>query len=288
MWNNLKTTSKNTTIEWICIKVPFVLSCYFWIKHSLEATTSIATQKGVCYLFDCNLLVSDSVKIFLLVLTVVLSTLYVLEKKMLLVTFLLFLICFIVFSAHESFGVQDRTGIVTLIWLVQFLAYFLKWKNPDFNLSKNRISFPVQVIVACYTLSALSKLYVSGPSWFLDSQSVILQMLKSNQTQYLDGEIPFGEVMSPKIGFVAQYGKTMSVLLFGALMIELSSGLGLINKKMRLLYGCLLLFLHFGIDFFFGIVISAFYKSMIIFMINPFYLLYLLIRKIPIFQPKTT
>jgi hypothetical protein len=286
MWNNLNKTIKDNNIEWLCIKIPFVVFCCFVLKYSLESATSIGTSRGLCYLLNCNLFLISSVKIFFLVLIVILSVLYILERKMLFVSFLMFLLCFIVFSAHESFGVQDRTGIVTLIWLVQFLSYFFKWKKPNFDLNRNRIYFSVQVIVACYTLSALSKLYVSGFSWVLNTQLIVLQMLKSNQTSYLDGWILLTDVVSPKITFVLENSKTVSFLLFCALMIELTSGLGLINKKIRIIYGFLILLLHFGIYYFFGIVIFSFAVSMIFFMINPFYLIYLLVQKITKVQRK--
>jgi len=263
-------------IEWVCIKLPFIIANYYWIKRSLFNTTSISVNKGICSLVSCDVLIIDTVKWLVLGLMVIASILYLFERKMIVVTFTLFVISLFVFSAHESYGVQERTGIVTLIWLVQFVAYLWKWRIKEFDLEKNRIFFPVQVIVVSYTLSALSKIQMSGWSWFHDSHMIILQMLKTNQVKYLDGQIQLNEIVDSKIEFVMQHGTIMSLLLLSALLIELTSGIGLLSKKLRLLYGLLLLFFHFGIDFFFGIVIDTFFESMIIFMINPYYLGYLI------------
>jgi hypothetical protein len=154
-------------------------------------------------------------------------------------------------------------------------------------LQKQRIFFPVQVIVACYTLSALSKIFTSGFSWFSDAYLMVLQMLKSNQMKSLDGNFFSVDMISPKIQFVYNHEGLMIFLLSVALLIELSSGLGLLNKKMRIFYGFLLLCLHLGIKFFFDIIIPPFCISMIIFMINPCFLIYQFTKKIRIFRPKT-
>lgn len=284
MLSNRALNTVNTwNLEWLCIKIPFTL---FWFNTSLylvQGVHSISIEKGACLLFNCDQLTNDFVKYVLISLLAVFSVLCILERSMVVTTFALFAISFLICSAHESYGVSDRSGIVTLIWFSQFLAYSM-YQNDKAKLVKNRIFFPVQVIAACYTLSAISKIATSGISWFQDGHLMVLQMLKSNQMEYLDGTLAESEIMSPKIQFVMEHTTLMGTFLLIALLTELTSGLGLINKKMRFIYGILLLLLHLGINFFFGIIIVSFFTPMIIFMINPFYLI---INKILIFRPKT-
>jgi len=274
--------------EWLFIKLPFAYYSFTWIRRTLREITSIIIERGFCEWVDCNFMTLAITQKIILFLTIAALTFFVFERWMKTATFSIACICFVVYSAHESFGVQNRTGIVTLVWFSIFLAYAWKAKKPTFDLQKNRIFFPVQVIVACYTLSAISKLYVSGFSWFLDSQNMVLQLLKSNQVRFLDGEISAHEIYSEKMQFVMQHPQIMSALLLGALLIELTSGLALLNKKMRLFYGFLLLCLHIGIDFFFGIVIISFLKTMIVFLFNPLEMIRLVVLKLFPSREKTT
>lgn len=281
----LKHTS-GIELEWTCIKLPFVLSCFYILRRALFETSSISFNRGICSLFNCELLVIHAVKMGIIAVFILLALFYILEKKMMVVTGLMFVLCLIVFSAHESFGVQDRTGIITLIWLVQSVAYLWKWKNPNFDLKKNRIHFPIQVIVACYTLAGLSKIYHSGWLWISDNQYMTLQMIKTNQVSILDGISVQNRFLENKIAFVMQNPALISLLFFMALFIEVSSSLALLNKKTRIIYGILLLCLHLGIAYFFGIVIDSFFETMLIFLLNPFYLVLQLGAKLFWFQKK--
>lgn len=280
--------STSQKIEWQCIKLPFILFSVNQLISTLIPIGSISSEKGLCLFFDCSPLLSTLFKSVIIVSLIACSVLYLMEKKMIGATFGIFCISLLVFSLHESFGVSARTGVFTLIWFVQFLAYlFYKNNQNEVSLQKNRIFYPVQVIVACYTLAGLSKIWTSGFSWFYDAELMVLQLLKSNQMEYFDGRIPTEAIFSSKIQFVFDHQKLMGILLIIALLIEITSGFALLNKKLTIVYGCLLLALHIGIDFFFTVKIEAFYKSMIIFMINPFFLVYLFINKIPIFRSKT-
>jgi hypothetical protein len=218
------------------------------------------------------------VKVVGMALIILLTILYLFERKMKLTLFALFVVSLIIYSAHESYGVQLRTGLIPLIFLAQFFAYRCFQKDPE-KLYYNRIYYTVQVIVASYTLSALSKLITSGFSWLYDAKYMVLQMLKSNQTHYFDGLVPYDAIHSWKVDFVLNSPIFMSILLLGALLIELTSSIGLINTKTRLTYGILLLMMHIGIYFFFNILIKPFIIPMVLFMINPFWLGYVAFNK---------
>lgn len=272
MWNKADINKKNTDYEWVFIKVPFALYCFISFSALLLEITSISIERGLCTWVDCNPISLITIKSILIVILAILLVLYILEKWMTFSILGITIISFIILSAHESFGVQRRTGILTLVWSAQLIAYISNSFLNSFDIKKNRIFYPVQVIVACYTLAGLSKLLTTGISWFVDSGNMVLQMIKTQQVRLFDGKISSSEVFSELILFVMQYPTLISLLLLGALLIEISSGLALINKKIRLLYGILLFSMHIGIAIFFHIKITPFIVPMVLFMINPFYL----------------
>lgn len=282
MFNN-SISLKNKSWEWISIKICFIIAAYLSFKTSLYQVDFINVNKGICMLANgfCAFLIDAKVKMLIRMSFIVLGVFYILEKQMKIVLFLLFMLTLYVFSAHESYGVQSRTGIIPLVFLAQFIAYL---KLPVFKnaiLEKTRIFYSIQVIAASYTLSALSKLKTSGFSWFIDSKYMVLQMLKSNQMKYFDGVIEESELMDYKMNWVLEYPVFFSIMLLAALLIELTCALALINNKTKILYGILLLAMHIGIAFLFKIVIFSFVSLVLIFFLNPLYLVSKLFIKKP-------
>lgn len=271
---------KNNQIEWNCIKIPFALGWSLIFYYALWNSSFIAIERGVCTYFNCDLLVHLEVKVFISLLTLLLLILYILEKWILLTTAILALLSYFVFSLHESFGVQARTGLLPLIFLVQTFAYYQFRHNNSSNLAKNRINYSIQVIVACYTLAGISKLRTSGFDWFLDAKNIALQVLKSNQMTKLDGfSTVNSEQISYRISFIAEHPNLISIFLLFALLMELLSGLALVNKQYRLVIGTLLLIMHIGIFVSMEIIIFPFVLCLVLFLINPYYLFYSYIKK---------
>lgn len=274
MWSRFLIYWKSLDKEWLFIKIPFAYFCFSYFIFLLDEISSVSVERGICSWIDCHFFLNSFFQKSIIITLAILFILYLFEIWMVFVTLFISIIAFGVLSAHESFGIQQRTGILVLIWFAQFIAYFIKSFSLTYDIRKNRIFLPVQVIVACYTLSGLSKLYTSGFSWFMDSQLLVLQILKTNQVQYINGQIALSEIYSSIVHFVLNHGDFMSILLMGALFIETTSGMALINKKVRILYGVLLLSMHIGIVLFFHIQIRAFIVPMILFMLNPFFLAY--------------
>ncbi len=279
MLNNVQNelNSPRLKAEWLSIKLPFALFWLLFCSRIVIQLTSLHSNKGLCNLIECNLLTGAVAKYVLLFFILLFSVLYVLEKSMLITTFMLFALSFLVFSMHESFGISSRTGVITFVFLAQFIAYWLFTRNKNQKkLQHNRIFMPVQVIVTSYTLSGLSKVMTSGTSWFAESEKMVLQILKSNQMQLLDGHLLLQptELLSDKINFILEYSVIVFILLLLALIIELTSFIGMLNKKLRLLWGVMLLLLHVGIYMLFEIAIGSFIVTMILFMINPFFIIY--------------
>jgi hypothetical protein len=201
---------------------------------------------------------------------------YILEIKMLITTFVLTTILLIIFSIHESYGVSARTGVLTLILFSQFISYFIYYiYNDQSTLRINRIDFSIQVLIAGYTLSAISKLYTSGLTWITDGKNIVLQILKSNQMKHLDGIAHHSLYWTDKkVSFITENECLVGITLLLALIIELFSGISLISKKYRLYWGIALLLMHLGIYLLMEIFIYSFAIPMVLFMINPFYLFF--------------
>lgn len=277
--------SSINSLEWKTIKIPFILFTSSLMVFILFNVTFISGTKGICSLFDCNIFVGNILKIILLILIVIFSIMYCLEIKMVFTTFFLCLLSYLVFSIHESFGVSLRTGILPLIFGAQSLAYFFNRKNKDFDIKQNRIFYSIQVIVSCYTLSAISKILTSGTSWLTDTKYLVVQNLKNNQMDYLDGfyyQSP--EILDFKSNFIISHQGLIGVILSLALVIELFSFVTLISKKHRMIWGILLLLMHVCIFVLMEVAIFPFIIPMLLFILNP---LYLLTKKLSIFQPKT-
>ena len=268
----LENSSLISKIEWLCIKIPFIILVYFNLKSTVLSIIEITGEKGICHLINCNLFLFDITKYIIVIWLTLSSILFLFGKFKLFAISSLFLVSLIIFSLEESLGILSRSGIISLIFLSLVIAHYLHADSPE-KLTIARIQYPIQVIVACYTLAALSKITVSGISWVTDAEMMIVQMAKINQTRILDG-IYHGEVLSPKALFVLEHKVIISLLLFGALCIELFSGLAMINKKTRIVYGFLLVSLHIGIYYFFQILIMSFIIPMVLFLINPFFLIF--------------
>jgi hypothetical protein len=269
-------------VEWNCLKIPFILCWFIYIISILWNINEITVDKGFCSFINCNIYIFEESKIILTLLAAVAVILYLFEFRMIFTTFILFFISVLIFSLHESFGVSERTGIIGLIFFAQFVSYLYYNKSNDFEqLKVRRINFSVQVILAGYTLSAISKIKTSGLNWILDGKNIVLQVVKSNQMEYLDGIFSHTEIFtSRKINFTLENYWIIGLLLFISLIIEGFSFLSIINKKLQLTWGVLLLLMHIGIYIQLEVVIWTFLVPMILFMLNPLYLLFLAIKKV--------
>jgi len=266
---------KNNQIEWNSLKIPFALGWSLIFFHALWNSSFLAIERGACRYINCELLLLVEVKVFFTLIALLLMVFYVFEKRMIFTTTTLALISYLVFSLHESFGVQARTGLLPLIFLAQAFAYYRFRKDKSSNLVKNRISYSIQIIVACYTLAGISKLMTSGLSWFLDAKNIALQVLKSNQLTQLDGySLVTSEQISDRISFITEHSNLISFFLLFALIIELCAGFALLNDRFRLIIGVLLLTMHLGIFLTMEIIIFPFVLSLIFILINPIHILY--------------
>jgi hypothetical protein len=187
-------------------------------------------------------------------------------------TFLMFLLCLILFSLEESNGILMRCGLYTMIFFAQFMAYL---RHTD-KMKAERIQYSIQIVAAGYMLAGISKLRDSGLAWITDSPLGSIQIIKSYCNYYFDsGEIAQLQKGIELSGVVLKHALIVKILFGLSLMFELFAWISLRSKKYALIYGLLLLSMHIGIYYFMNILVIAIFYPMVAVMINPLSILYL-------------
>jgi hypothetical protein len=270
-----------TKKEWIFIKIPFF---FFWIsllQHILNKGYQASLSKGLCELVNCSFFLQPDNRMIVLLISWLLGVLYVAEIKIKWITFGLFLMSMIIYSAEESSGVLSRSGMFSFIFFAQSVAYWIyHFDNDSQRLWKNRIQFSMQAVAIAYFLSACSKLIDSGISWPFDGQRITLQIVKSFNynwvtnldTSQLDKAAYFVELIN-------QNQSIILILLSISLLLEFFIPLAVINRGYARIYGLALFVMHLGIYYFMDIVIISFLVPMIIIFINPIYCLSYFLEK---------
>ena len=273
IWNNIY-----TPLEWKFIKITLVI---FWLKAIcliLIENNSIPIPTGILGFLPTNTNISFSFKLICIIAIIFSLYFYVLEKKMVWATLFLFIISVLVFTIEESNGIFHRNGLFSFVFFAQFWAYIYKNKKIDSNIEKNRVQFSVQVIAVGYTLSAISKLNVSGINWILDSRKMPLQIMKSFYYSYVDhGNYYFIEKANEVINSFNNNIHFIYLLLAFSLFLELFALISIISKKHALVYGVLMLLMHIGIYTYMNIKIVGIIFPMMVFMLNPLYICWVLI-----------
>jgi hypothetical protein len=268
-------SNKHNDTEWFFMKFSVSalwLSAIFLIVRGFS---SLPLPIGVCTWFPCVFFLHFPFNKILLYSSVIIAYLYIFEIKVLWTSFIMFLISLLVFSIEESNGILERRGLLTFIFLAQFVAYFLHNKKNHFNLKKYRIQFSVQVVAAGYVLAGLSKLIQSGWKWILDGERITLQILKSHYYTYIDlGNEKWLIKGYELVNFIESHPYLLFFLLASSLLLELGAFLVIFSRRHAIIYGLLLLSMHIGIYWVMEIAIVSILFPMLIFLINPLYLLW--------------
>jgi hypothetical protein len=268
LWNNTY-----TPLEWKFLKISLVV---FWLNlifRTLVEYNNLPLPIGVLCFLPANINISLAFKSICLTTTIISVYFYIIEKKMLWATLFLFIISVLVFTIEESNGIFQRNGLFSFVFFAQFLSYVLKLKNIHSNIEKNRVQFSVQVIAVGYTLSAISKLNVSGLNWVLDSRKMPLQIMKSFYYSYVDeGNIYYIQKAHEAIN---SFNTNINIIYFlsgFSLALEFFALISILSKKHAFVFGLLLFIMHIGIFIYMNITIMGIIYPMLIFMVNPFYL----------------
>lgn len=272
IFNNRKSISYNN-LEWLCIKVPFILFFLLLSSRILLGYSKITFPVALCTFGCCDWILIYPIKIFVLIILMLFSVTYIFEYKMNATLGFLSIISVIVFSLEESNGIMNRASLISMVFIAQWIAYLLYHKQSN-KLIANRIQFSIQLVVATYMLSAISKLVTSGINWVSDSQYAVLQIQKSIYYNFYDStNLNFILDGNQFVQYIDQHGTFFRFLFLSALIIEFTVFIALFNKKTRILYGLLLLSMHIGIFVVMDIIIPHVFIPMILLFLNPIYFL---------------
>lgn len=256
--------------EWLTIKI--LLSLY-WFGSILGVLLSYKSAPVPHGIFSVLRIPEDILAVLnptLILLTILLIVAYLAEFKMALTTMLLFLVSVVTFSIEESNGILSRSSLLSFIFFAQTVAYLLPIFIQTISAKDNRILFPIQAIAATYTLSALSKLQVTGISWIFSGKHMALQILKSYQYKYVTSGnwsvVTHGNEMAL---FIQNNPNLVVMLLTITLVLELFALLCLRNKYSIFIYGVLLTIMHFSMAVVMDINLSSISTPMFIFMVAP-------------------
>lgn len=259
-------------IEWFCLKLSFIFV-------SLPVTGIMAYEgsgcpfpTGICKLYSFEPLFTPIGKPILISAFVLLCVFYLIEKRMALTTFLLFLLSCIIISHHESNGIFFRATVLTTIWGAQCFAYLRLRLNPIFNVRHFRIHYAIQMIAATYTLAGIAKIRESGIDWINAGSYFSIQVMKNYAYLYFDtgseAILQHGKAIAY---FLISHHGISQFFLAVALALEFFCFAATFNTKVRIVFGIGLLLMHIGIAFIMGIGISIIAKPMIVFFLNPLY-----------------
>ena len=273
---NHSTWSDYSPNEWVCAKISVA---YFWFVVVISVSInhqSIPYPTGIYSFIDGSLLASKyTVRIFSFF-AFVLAVLYVREKWMTATIFLMFLLSLVLFTLEESGGILNRNYLYTAVFFAQFIAYY---RNTE-RLNEERIQFAVQIIAGGYVLAGISKLQQSGIGWITSAPLVSIQIIKGYCFTYFNtGNIKDFEPGLRHANFILSHRYLAEGLFAGSLTLELFAWIAVINKRSAFIYGLLLLAMHIGISYFMNILIISIVYPMLIFMINPLYLIYGFVRR---------
>jgi hypothetical protein len=263
----------NEVLKWKCFKVSFLFPVLFYLFYGFTRVNDQLLPVGLCQLLDCTFLSNPLTLMTIGSLLFLASWFYLNEKGIIPALAILSSVCLICLSYEQSSGITTETGIISLFFIVQFLAYCFKSLREEFNLNLYRLEFPKQIVAAVYTLSGLSKLVASGTDWFTkDSYKFSLEILRVHYVKYSatgnDYFISKGLVIAE---FLMAHPELVCFCLFLSLLLELFSGLILFGESIALIYGVLLLLFHLVIYICLDISYPTIMWPMVVACINPLF-----------------
>jgi hypothetical protein len=268
------TQKNNFDWAWFSLKASWVFIWVGIITVMILNCSSCPMPTGICKIYTFSPLFTPAGKGVLYALIFVLCLSYMAEKFMLLNLGALALLSCIIISYHESNAIFFRATVLSTVWIAQFIAYVIQAIKPRFNISHWRIQFSVQMIAAVYTLAGIAKLQASGLDWIYAGDGFLIHVMKNFSFQYFDsGNSSILERGQCIVQFFQQNYYLLQGLLAIALFLELFCLAAALNKKLKIIWGLGLLGMHVGIAWVMGIGISVICFPMVIYFINPVYLI---------------
>ncbi len=260
--------------EWFCVKLSLVLTCITSLIYMARVYALCPFPIGICKLYNFNPLFSAHGLPILIGAICILSLLYLLEVKMLYTTLGIAGPSCVIVSHHESNGVFLRATPYTTIFVAQFLAYLAYKLNNQFDLARFRVQFCVQIIAATYLLSGISKLQASGLGWINGAVEFPIVVVKGASFAYFITGIKERLDQGYQMAYwLHGHAALLKWLLAATLFLELTCFIAAFNNYAKVCYGIALTLMHLGIAITMNIVIAPLVYPMIIFFLNPLYLI---------------
>ncbi len=246
--SNRRAENEYSPIVWTSIKLLLIL---YWLSRIVIIYLqyhSTPLPQGIFTFFSFSYAQIPWIKYLFISVAIILSIMYFLEINMRVTTLLLFIFSVFSFSFEESNGVLNIYSLLSFLFFAQFAAYVLPFFSERLRGEEYRFEFSVQAISAAYTLSALSKISVSGPNWIYSGKFMALQILKSFQYKYVtNGDWSAVQQGQEMAIYLIQNPAVTTFLLSAALVLELFALVAVLNVKLRFWYGLSLLCMHIAI-----------------------------------------
>lgn len=240
---------KENAYTWFWTKLLMVT--YWLVSNGLIwiEEPAINYPKGICLLIPCESVNMPLIRFSLVLFALIGIAFYLMEKKMIIALLLLSFCSILTFSLRYSNGVGNINNFSSMIFVAQLLAYsYHSFHHSTQKLFKTRIQFVVQVICAYYVLAALSKLSHGGFSWFNEYQGFAIQVKKSQlMGYYTSGEKSFLHHANLFYNFFIDHPIITKLGLFIAHFLEFFIFILLFTDRAKVIYGWLLIFMHWGI-----------------------------------------
>lgn len=270
IWNN-----KYGDTEWRLAKISLIILWFLNIAVILLGYNSAPIKQGIFNWYNFNFIENPIWRYLILLISFIFTLMYLFEKRMTISTMGLFVISVFAFSLEESNGILSRASLLSFVFFAQYLAYIIHKYYPKLDHKQLRFTFSIQAVVAAYMLSAISKLSASGMEWVSNSKYLSLQILKSYHYKFVN----YADYKILKEGidfasFVQNNQNTITALLTFSLILELFAWISLGSKKRAIIYGILLLSMHIGIKLTMDISLVTISGPMLIFMVNPLFIIW--------------
>jgi hypothetical protein len=257
--------------RWMWAKATLAVFWSITMVVFLTKAQSAPYPVGIAHWVNLDPLLTSTVgQGIVLSLLAVLTLSYIAERVMLLTTFGMCFLSFLIITHQESQGIYARATVYTPLFAVQALAYLLHRVRPGFDLARHRLSFSVQMVAAGYTLAGIAKLWASGPLWGFRVDGMALQVLKNRYFLYADtGDTVHLEIAQSVSSLIGQYPVFAGSALTMALVLEVFCIVVVLSGRIRFVWGIGLLVMHLGIAYYMAIGISVIAFPMMAFFIEP-------------------
>lgn len=269
-------SDRYSDLEWKLMKLFFIPGWFFITAFIYKTLVHIGDGKSICAFFDCNIILTGTVKALLFSGMAVFSVLYILEKQMLLSLAALSILSVLVFSAGESNGIAGRCEILSAVLIAQLVAYIKYKRTGDSQaLSQDRIQYSVQIIAAAYLLAAISKLRGAGMGWVLQNKQLAIHA----KSGFLRPGVHYGTDLLQQYADMIfslfwNHPVLTGVLLTLALVIEAAALVCLLGKKQTQLYGILLTLFHASLFILMFVFVPPVLLCVFVFVLNGPLLIY--------------